>query len=141
MHQYTIPASVTIAQAILESGWGRSTLTRFDHNYFGMKCFGDPGPIAIGCRDYATHECNSSGCFPTTASFRAYVDATQSYADHGRLLGTVARYHAALQYVHDPDRYALALQQAGYATSPTYAANLISLMRRYDLYRYDTSAA
>jgi flagellar protein FlgJ len=53
-----VPASVTIAQAILESGWGRSTLTRDDHNYFGMKCFGDPGPVALGCRDYATHECS-----------------------------------------------------------------------------------
>ncbi|HKD96004.1 MAG TPA: sporangiospore maturation cell wall hydrolase GsmA [Micromonosporaceae bacterium] len=141
MHTYTIPASVTIAQAILESGTGSSTLTRVDHNYFGMKCFGSPGTIAIGCRDYATHECDSSGCFPTTASFRAYRGATDSYADHGNALYTLPRYHSALRYVHDPDSYARALQAAGYATSSTYAADLISLMRRYDLYRYDTSSS
>jgi hypothetical protein len=139
MRTYTIPASVTIAQAILESGAGTSGLTRIDHNYFGMKCFGSPGTIAIGCRSYATHECNSHGCFPTTASFRAYRGAVDSYADHGRALFTLPRYQSALRFVHDPDNYARALQAAGYATSPTYPANLIALMRRYDLYRYDAS--
>ena len=49
-----MPASVTIAQSILESGWGRSYLTRRDHSYFGIKCFGNAGTIALGCRSYAT---------------------------------------------------------------------------------------
>src|SRR5262249_35828533 len=64
MARYRVPASVTIAQAILESGAGASTLTRMDHNVFGMKCFGDPGQVAIGCRSYGTFEC-APGCFNT----------------------------------------------------------------------------
>lgn len=134
---YRVPAAVTLAQAVLESGAGRSALTRVDHNYFGMKCSGGPGPIAIGCRTYATHECTRTSCFATTASFRAYRTAADSYADHGRLLATATRYRPAFKYVNDPDKFARALQAAGYATSPTYAADLIALMRKYDLYRYD----
>ena len=140
MRRFRVPASVTIAQAILESGSGRSTLTRLDHSLFGMKCFGGPGPVAIGCHRYSTHECDTHGCYATHASFRAYRTEADSYIDHGLALTTLARYRPALAYVGDPDRYALALQQAGYATSPTYAKNLISLMRRYNLYRYDHPA-
>jgi uncharacterized protein YraI len=136
-HTYHVPTSVTLAQAILESGSGKSTLTRVDHNYFGMKCFGNPGSIAVGCRLYATHECSKSSCFATTAMFRAYRSAADSYLDHGRLLATTARYKPAFKYVNDPNNFARALQKAGYATSPTYATNLIALMKRYNLYRYD----
>jgi flagellar protein FlgJ len=138
MDRYKVPASVTIAQAILESGAGVSTLTRVDHSVFGMKCFGDPGPVAVGCRDYATHECDShGGCYATHASFRAYRTEAESYADHGLLLSTVSRYRPAFAYTDNPDKFARALQKAGYATSTKYADNLIALMHRYDLYQYD----
>jgi len=137
MKRYGVPASVTIAQAILESGTGVSTLTRVDHSLFGMKCFGNPGPVAIGCRDYATHECNSDGCYPTHASFRAYGSQAQSFADHGLMLSTLARYRPAFAYTYQPDKFAIALQAGGYATAKNYAKNLIALMKQYNLYRYD----
>src|SRR5688572_5411914 len=57
--EFGVPASVTLAQAILESGWGKSNLSYNDRNYFGMKCFGSTGGIAISCRTYQTTECTS----------------------------------------------------------------------------------
>jgi mannosyl-glycoprotein endo-beta-N-acetylglucosaminidase len=131
-----IPASVTIAQAILESGWGRSALARDGNSQFGIKCFGWPGPIAIGCRDYATSECDSSGCHPAVASFRMYRSIADSYADHDRFLRVNPRYGIALAVTTNPDLFAERLQQAGYATDPTYAAKLIALMHTYNLYQY-----
>ena len=136
MARYRVPASVTIAQAILESGAGASTLTRLDHNVFGMKCFGSPGSVAIGCRGYATFECQP-GCSSTHASFRAYTDIADSFIDHGQMLATLSRYQRCFAYAHDPDRFAQALQDAGYATDPHYARSLIRLMQQYNLYRYD----
>ncbi|MFC0528398.1 sporangiospore maturation cell wall hydrolase GsmA [Phytohabitans kaempferiae] len=136
--QYKVPASVTIAQAIQESGWGKSWLTRRDHSYFGIKCFGSPGGIAVGCRSYATTECDSKGkCWSTTASFRTYRNATGSFADHGHFLNVNPRYKNAFAYSNNPDRFAQEIHKAGYATSPTYAQNLIALMKQYNLYRYD----
>ncbi len=131
-----VPASVTIAQAILESGWGRSGLTVDGNSYFGMKCFGTPGPVATGCRPFRTTEC-ALACSPSVASFRVYASVWGSFRDHGRALATLPRYRAAMAYGHSPERFALELHRAGWATSPTYAQNLISLMRRYNLYRYD----
>ena len=136
--KYRVPASVTMAQAILESNWGRSALSRNEHNYFGMKCFGSPGPIAIGCATYSTHECSGTHCFGIRDSFRVYRNETDSFADHGRQLSTLARYKTAMKYVSNPNRFAIELQRAGYATSPTYAKKLIALMKKYNLYRYDT---
>ena len=138
MERYNVPASVTIAQAILESGTGASALTRVDHAVFGMKCFGDPGPVAVGCRSYGTHECGSNGkCYSTSASFRAYKTDADSYKDHGLMLSTLSRYQPTFAFTNDPDKFAQALQKAGYATSPKYATNLISVMKRYNLYQYD----
>jgi flagellar protein FlgJ len=137
MTRYRVPASVTIAQAILESGWGRSGLARRDHNYFGIKCFGSPGPIAVGCRAYATTECGGGKCWRTTAQFRAYRGVAGSMADHGRFLVDNPRYRNAFRFSRNPDRFAVAIHRAGYATSPTYARNLIRVMKRYDLYRFD----
>jgi uncharacterized protein YraI len=136
--RYDVPAAVTIAQAILESGWGASTLTRVDHSLFGMKCFGTPGPVALGCRDYGTHECDTSGhCYATSASFRVYQSETQSFQDHGLMLATLPRYQPAFVYENQPDKFAQGLQSAGYATSTRYAKNLIALMTKYNLYQYD----
>jgi flagellar protein FlgJ len=135
--RYGVPASVTIAQAILESGWGRSGLTRRDHNYFGIKCFGTPGGIAIGCRTYGTHECNSRTCWATSAQFRAYWSPYWSIVDHGNFLRVNSRYRNAFRYSRNPDQFVREIHKAGYATSPTYSTNLIGIMRRYALYRYD----
>jgi flagellar protein FlgJ len=136
MRAYQVPASVTIAQAILESGWGGSGLTRDGNNYFGMKCFGTPGRIALGCRTYRTTECGTR-CFPTRASFRMYLSPWYSFKDHGYALRTLSRYANAFRYTKDANRFAIEIHKAGYATSPTYAQKLIALMKKYNLYRYD----
>ncbi|WP_051367317.1 sporangiospore maturation cell wall hydrolase GsmA [Hamadaea tsunoensis] len=137
--RFGVPASVTIAQAILESGWGSSPLTVKDHGYFGMKCFGDPGRVAVGCSAYATRECAGRGhCWNTRDVFRAYRNATDSFVDHGRLLALYDRYATAMKYRKAPERFARELQRAGYATSPTYAAALIGIMRQFQLYKYDS---
>jgi uncharacterized protein YraI len=133
---YRVPAAVTIAQAILESGWGRSGLTVDGNNYFGMKCFDSPGSNAAGCRPYATQECAGTACYPTDASFRVYDSALESFQDHAHSLASLPRYHAAFSH-SDPDQFATAIADAGYATSPTYAHDLIDLMHGYDLYRFD----
>src|SRR5579875_5971 len=133
--QYGVPAAVTIAQAILESDWGRSTLATRDHNLFGMKGTGPAGSDSLPTREY------SGGRWITTISpFRVYRDAAQSLDDHGRLLATSGYYTAAMAHRGDPDAFAAALTGV-YATDPNYGAELIALMREYDLYRYDTPAA
>ncbi|GGK95768.1 hypothetical protein Ppa06_69710 [Planomonospora parontospora subsp. parontospora] len=132
-----VPASVTLAQAILESGWGRSKLSTRDRNYFGIKCFGGPAGRAEGCRDYPTTECGSGGCGKTTASFRTYRTAADSFADHGDFLASNSRYRAAFAHSRNPDRFAQEIAKAGYATDPAYPGKLIGLMGAHDLYRYD----
>jgi flagellar protein FlgJ len=133
-----VPASVTLAQAVLESGWGRGALAREDHNLFGMKCFGSPGAHAIGCRDYATFECSpTAGCFDMNATFRAYADVADSYRDHGDLLAKWSRYATAMDHADDPKRFAEEIHKAGYATDPQYAEKLIGIMDGYNLYQYD----
>ncbi len=134
---YHAPSSITIAQAILESGWGDSALSYYDKNYFGMKC-STPGSFAVGCRAHATSECTPTGaCFGTTASFRVYASVTNSFKDHGSLLATSATYATARLYVSNPNLYAIALQNAHYATDPAYAAKLTAIMVKYNLYQYD----
>ncbi|MBG0818619.1 glucosaminidase domain-containing protein [Planomonospora sp. ID82291] len=132
-----VPASVTLAQAILESGWGRSTLSTRDRNYFGIKCSGGPAGRAAGCRDYPTTECGSGGCGKTTASFRTYRTAADSFADHGDFLASNRRYRAAFAHTGDPDRFAQEIAKAGYATDPAYPGKLTALMRTHGLYGYD----
>lgn len=137
---YRVPASVTIAQAILESGWGRSGLAVNDSNYFGIKCSGGKfGTIAIGCHDYPTSEYDrrTRRYKKVTASFRVYRSAGGSFRDHGAFLRYNSRYAPAFRYSRAPERFAQAIAAAGYATSPTYASSLIRLMRQYNLYRYD----
>ncbi|MER7008167.1 sporangiospore maturation cell wall hydrolase GsmA, partial [Dactylosporangium sp. NPDC000555] len=137
--EHGVPASVTIAQAILESGWGRSALSTFDRNFFGMKCNGQ-GSYAIGCRTHSTSECTPAGqCFPTTASFRVYASAADSFRDHGATLATNPRYSTAFAYRDDPDRFVAEMHRAGYATDPQYTVKLTGIMAKYDLYRYDLS--
>ncbi|MGC9665581.1 sporangiospore maturation cell wall hydrolase GsmA [Planosporangium sp. 12N6] len=135
--EFQVPPSVTIAQAILESGWGKSALTANDRNYFGIKCFnGSPGPIANGCHTYATYECTPN-CYPTYASFRTYASITDSFRDHGYFLTTNSRYKPAFNYTTNADQFLYEIWKAGYATSPTYVDNVKSLMRQYNLYQYD----
>lgn len=138
--EHRVPVPVTIAQAINESGWGGSALTTEGNAYFGIKCFGQPGPVATGCRPYSTSECDARGCAPTTAVFRVFQSAADSFIDHGRFLTENPRYEPAFAHTGDPDEFARQIHRAGYATAPDYADRLIRLMRDYDLYQFHPPA-
>jgi flagellar protein FlgJ len=135
-----VPPSVTIAQAILESGWGRSDLSATSKNYFGIKCQnGGYGKIANGCRTVRTNECTKAGeCFVTTASFRTYASQADSFRDHGSFLRSNSRYAGAFAYTKDANNFIKKVWQAGYATDPKYVEKVTGIMRSYDLYQYDT---
>nr|NLI51580.1 hypothetical protein [Propionibacterium sp.] len=133
-----VPASVTIAQAILESGWGQSQLTRRANNYFGIKCTAKASPTQRGCVALSTAEYVRGRRVTVVARFRAYANAQGSFEDHARLLAS--RYRSAMAVTHHPETFARRLQSAGYATDPRYATRLIALMRQYRLDRYDTTA-
>jgi len=131
-----VPASVTVAQAILESDWGRSRLTRQGNNLFGIKALGGAvGPA--GVVSLATWEHTDSGDVVVQAPFRAYYTLEQSIDDHGKFFTSNKRYVAALSVASDARAFARGIQDAGYATDPSYASKLIGLMDRYDLYRFD----
>ncbi len=134
-HRYGVPAAVTIAQAIDESGWGQSQLAAQDHNLFGIKGSGPAGSVPMPTQEYVNGQPVS-----TSASFRVYHNAAESIDDHGRLLARSGYYQQAMTERQHPDKFAAALTGV-YATDPNYGANLISLMRRYDLYRYSNSDA
>jgi len=136
-HQYGIPAAVTIAQAIDESGWGQSMLAAQDHNLFGIKGTGPAGSVERPTQEYENGQ-------PVTvnAPFRVYSDVAQSITDHSLLLATGSAYQQAMADRRSPDAFANDLTGV-YATDPNYGANLITIMRQFNLYRFDagTSAA
>jgi flagellum-specific peptidoglycan hydrolase FlgJ len=131
--RYGIPAAVTIAQAINESGWGQSQLATADHNLFGIKGTGPAGSHMRPTQEY------ENGVWVTrTAPFRVYHNIAESIADHGQLLATSQAYQHAVAERHAPDAFAAALTGV-YATDPDYGSNLIALMRLYNLYRYESA--
>ncbi|HEX9999237.1 MAG TPA: sporangiospore maturation cell wall hydrolase GsmA [Actinoplanes sp.] len=138
--EYGVPASVTMAQAILESGWGRSGLAAVDKNFFGIKCQnGKFGTLANGCHDYRTSECTKAGtCFSTTATFRTYATMAHSFRDHGNFLRVNNRYQPAFAYTKDANKFIWQVWKAGYATDPNYYTKVTTLMASYNLYQYDT---
>jgi flagellum-specific peptidoglycan hydrolase FlgJ len=129
--RYGVPAAVTIAQAIDESGWGQSELAVKDHNLFGIKGSGPAGTDAM-----ATQEFLNGSWVTSTAYFRVYHNVAESIADHGQLLATSPIYQRAMADRAVPDAFANDLTGV-YATDPTYGSTLIALMQLYDLYRYD----
>ncbi|WP_250002636.1 sporangiospore maturation cell wall hydrolase GsmA [Actinoplanes sp. M2I2] len=137
--EYGVPASVTIAQAILESGWGRSGLAAVDRNYFGIKCQnGRYGTLANGCHDYRTQECTKAGnCFTTTATFRTYASMAHSFRDHGNFLRVNPRYTPAFSYTKNANAFIWNVWKAGYATDPNYYTKVTTLMAQQKLYQYD----
>jgi flagellum-specific peptidoglycan hydrolase FlgJ len=140
-----VPAAVTIAQAILESGWGEHHMGDAN-NYFGIKAqvvngkivF---GKIATGYVDKLTKEYDKNGrAYTVLAHFRSYKNMTDSFRDHAVFLTGNARYRKALDAYaksRDADQFAVGLQNAGYATDPNYGKTLSSLMKKYDLYKFD----
>lgn len=128
MHRWNIPASITLAQGLFESGAGRSELATKGNNHFGIKCHGWTGRTVY-------HDDDRKG-----ECFRAYKSAYESYDDHSRFLASSQRY-ASLFKLNKTDYkgWARGLKAAGYATNPQYANKLIEIIQLYKLYEYDTA--
>jgi flagellum-specific peptidoglycan hydrolase FlgJ len=133
-----VPASVTLAQAILESDWGRSKLTREANNLFGIKA--QSGPGSAGVYEINTWEVYGGQNATVLAGFRAYTTLADSIVDHGRWFQDNSRYWGALEVKDDPRAFAYAINAAGYATDPAYAPKLIGLMDKFNLYAYDVAS-
>jgi flagellum-specific peptidoglycan hydrolase FlgJ len=131
---YGVPAAVTIAQAIDESGWGQSQLAAQDNNLFGIKGSGPAGSVML-----PTQEFENGQWVTISAPFRAYNSVAQSLNDHGLLLATGSPYKQAMADRADPDVFANDLSGV-YATDPDYGTSLISIMRLYNLYRFDAGS-
>ena len=130
MRDHKIPASITLAQGLLESGAGNSALAREAKNHFGIKCHkGWDGDTYI-MDDDEKDEC-----------FRKYDNAEDSFVDHSLFLTTRSRYAALFDLdITDYEGWAKGLKAAGYATNPKYAQLLIDRINLYDLSKYDQIA-
>lgn len=127
MQRYGIPASITLAQGVLESAAGNSRLATVANNHFGIKCHDWTGPT-IAQDDDEQGEC-----------FRVYGSAIESYEDHSKFLRGRKRYNSLFHLaITDYRGWAHGLKQAGYATNPVYANSLIDIIELYRLYEYDT---
>jgi flagellum-specific peptidoglycan hydrolase FlgJ len=132
--RFGVPASVTIAQAIEESAWGQSSLAARYHNLFGIKGTGPAGSVTLPTQEY------ENGSWVTIdAQFAVYRNDAESIAGHAELLATSGYYARAMGDRAYPDAFANSLTGV-YATDPDYGANLIALMKLYNLYQYDTAA-
>lgn len=126
MKEYKIPASIILAQGLLESAAGTSELTRKGNNHFGIKCHGWTGR-SVYHDDDMRNEC-----------FRAYDSAYESFVDHSKFLTGRQRYSSLFQLdITDYKGWAHGLKAAGYATNPKYASQLINIIQLYKLYEYD----
>lgn len=127
MKQYGIPASITLAQALLESGTGNSDLAKYANNHFGIKCTADWGGKGYYKDDDQKNDC-----------FRVYNNPEESFKDHSAFLKR-KRYGALFELDrNDYKGWASGLKQAGYATNPNYPQLLISLIEKYNLQAYDS---
>lgn len=130
--KYGVFASISIAQAILESGWGKSAI---GNNLFGIKADSSWSGEYVEC---GTKEYDGGGAYSTTAKFRAYSNWGESVEDHGKFLKDNSRYaKAGLFSAKDYIGQAYALKSAGYATDPNYPMMLIELIQKYGLNQYD----
>jgi len=126
MRKYKIPASITLAQGILESGSAQGRLAVEANNHFGIKCHDWTGD-RIYHDDDASQEC-----------FRKYIHAEQSFEDHSAFLTGRSRYAGLFKLDEDDYRaWAKGLRAAGYATDRKYPEKLIGLIERFQLYKYD----
>lgn len=127
MLQYGIPASITMAQGILESGAGRSALSKKSNNHFGIKCHKGWTGQRVYHDDDELQEC-----------FRKYKDPKYSFRDHSLFLTQRSRYEELFSYKkNDYKSWAKGLRKAGYATDPKYPQKLINIIETYQLYSYD----
>lgn len=124
-----VDPKVLIAQAALETGWGKSVIRQGDgvssHNLFNIKADGRWSGNRVGV---ATLEYKDGVPYRTQASFRAYDSYAESFSDYVRLVKNSPRYADALQVANDPQAYLQALQKAGYATDPAYASKITHIL-------------
>lgn len=131
MKTYGIPASIILAQGILESGAGKGRLCLEANNHFGIKCHKEWTGPTITHDDDAAQEC-----------FRKYSDPADSYRDHALFLTSRSRYNSLFQLDKlDYKGWAEGLKKAGYATDPKYPSKLIGLIERYQLNLFDEEVA
>ena len=131
MNRYNIPASITLAQGILESGSGESRLAKKGNNHFGIKCHNNWNGETIVEDDDEKGEC-----------FRKYERVIDSYRDHSLFLIEGKRYSFLFKYRHtDYKKWARGLQKAGYATNSEYSDLLINLIKKYNLSKFDNLLA
>ena len=127
MQRYNIPASITLAQGILESGSGQGRLARYGNNHFGIKCHATWNGKTITHDDDEKSEC-----------FRRYKYAYESFEDHSQFLMKRGRYSSLFELnPTDYESWAHGLKRAGYATDPAYAKKLIALIKKFSLHQYD----
>ena len=127
MDRYKIPASITLAQGILESGAGMSDLARRSNNHFGIKCHRGWSGGRVFAADDTPNDC-----------FRSYKNVEDSYQDHSEFLVGGSRYKNLFELsITDYKGWAKGLQKSGYATDRAYANKLIKLIEDYELYRFD----
>ncbi|AWV31074.1 mannosyl-glycoprotein endo-beta-N-acetylglucosamidase [Limosilactobacillus fermentum] len=133
-NEYGVLPSITVAQAILESGWGSSTLSTQAHNLFGIKGSYNGNYVTMSTREVI----NGQSVY-VNAAFRAYANNSESVEDHGNFLYSNSRYSNLLGDTSYTD-VAQKLSQDGYATDPYYSSSLISLVKTYDLTQLDSIA-
>jgi flagellum-specific peptidoglycan hydrolase FlgJ len=127
MKKYGIPASIILGQALLESGSGTGNLCVQANNHFGIKCNKDWSGASVRYDDDAVDEC-----------FRKYNNPLDSFRDHSLFLSGKTRYASLFNLGKtDYKTWAEGLKEAGYATDPQYPTKLITLIEKYQLYKYD----
>lgn len=127
MHKYGIPASISLAQGLVESRAGNSTLARRNNNHFGMKCFS---------KKCAKGHCSNFTDDSHKDFFRIYGNAWESWRAHSQMLAS-GRYAKLRKHGSDYRKWAYGLKALGYATDKRYAEKLIGMIERYDLHRFD----
>ena len=135
--QYGIPYETILAQAILESGYGKSTLTKEAFNFFGIKAGSSwTGEIWTG----VTYEEVDGVMVKTTADFRKYPNAEEGFRGYGEFITSNSRYSEALKYPGDPYRYLEEIKKAGYATDSEYVSKVSSIIKAVEEYIASTGS-
>lgn len=129
MINYQIPASITLAQAILESNAGHSDLAKKSNNHFGIKCHLEWNGDTVRKTDDSLNEC-----------FRKYADYRISYVDHSRFIKSRPRYIGLFYLgITNYEAWCYGLKKFGYATHKTYSEDLIAIIKKYKLYELDAA--
>ncbi|MEG6521156.1 glucosaminidase domain-containing protein [Desulfotomaculum sp. 1211_IL3151] len=129
--KHGLPAATIVAQACLETGYGKYVLSqgnKYSYNIFNIKGTGTNGSVSV-----VAWEIVNGKKVDVKSNFRAYNNYEESFEDYTKLITGASRYKQALQVKHDPDKYAYAILACGYATDPDYAKKLISIMNQYKL--------